>query len=681
MRGRVLLRRGAVLGLLGSSAGDAGAQPVAPTSSVAIAEGSAATSAPSPVPATPATAPGSSLAPPIAAAPAARADFSLAAYHDALAQQRLDATAPLGTEQLGRIIEAAEAHLSAGRRDEAIAVLAAVVESARFAPLSELDEGRAATFWLGDALGRAGAYAMARSYLVRLVRSSKGDSWEHRAIGRLVDFALSSGDPAAFEAELETVHAASGASWAGDVSYLRGILQERAGEPREALSSFAAVPVNSRFWSQATYRAGLLEVEQGRLGAGERQFCRIADPKQTPSVAPLFGGNDFFEVRDLSRLALGRVAHEQYRFDDARYYYHLVPGDSGHLPEALYESATSRYEAKDYASAHALLAELEAMGGHHAYEDEAYILDAYVDLARCEFPRADQRLSAFLARYEPVLAAVRQLSHEPRALGTLLGGSGEAQASELGWSPEVTDMLRAQIRVDPSYGRLTRQLADLEQQLGGLRFARADIGALSTALRGNDVVARSASPIADSATDRVARLDEQTASARRLLREAERSKEANSAELAAIRVELDAVEAEAVTLRGHGAGGEPPPEGGGLPEQLAREGALADRLTGELGDLRAALTLRRDTLAAEALMRFEKRLSRLVRRARAGRIETVLGRKRALELEVEALSQGFLPQGAVDSLDAARYLSDDEEYWPFDGEDWEDEYIGGEGLR
>jgi len=73
-------------------------------------------------------------------------------------------------------------------------------------------------------------------------------------------------------------------------------------------------------------------------------------------------------------------------------------------------------------------------------------------------------------------------------------------------------------------------------------------------------------------------------------------------------------------------------------------------------------------------------LTRLVRRAHAGRIETVLGRKQALELEVEALSQGYLPPGAVDSLEAARYLSDEEEYWPFDGEDWDDEYIGGEGL-
>ena len=36
---------------------------------------------------------------------------------------------------------------------------------------------------------------------------------------------------------------------------------------------------------------------------------------------------------------------------------------------------------------------------------------------------------------------------------------------------------------------------------------------------------------------------------------------------------------------------------------------------------------------------------------------------------------------ALDSLDAARYLKDNEEYWPFEGDDWPDEFVGGEGLR
>ena len=176
----------------------------------------------------------------------------------------------------------------------------------------------------------------------------------------------------------------------------------------------------SRFWAQATYLSGLIEVERGQLKKGENLFCKVADPKQTPRKAPLFGGNDFFRVRDLARLALGRVAHEQFRFDDARYYYYLVPQDSDHLPEALYEAATSRYEAKDYEGARELMDQLKGLHRNNPYEDEAWILDAYIDLATCHFPAADKKLKVFLARYEPVRNAARRLTKDPAAMKKLV---------------------------------------------------------------------------------------------------------------------------------------------------------------------------------------------------------------------------------------------------------------------
>jgi uncharacterized membrane-anchored protein YhcB (DUF1043 family) len=244
-------------------------------------------------------------------------------------------------------------------------------------------------------------------------------------------------------------------------------------------------------------------------------------------------------------------------------------------------------------------------------------------------------------------------------------------------------MIRTSVRIDASYGGVSRQLADLDRELGGLGAAAAEIEQLKAAVAGGAVAARLASPVADGASDRLARFDEQTAAVRRLLREAGQNQRAPQAELAAIKQELNAVEAEAHGWRARSSALEPSllTEGQGMPELLARDAALVIELEQAAPGVRAALVARQHELALEAVVRLEHRLSRLVRRARAGRIETVLGRKHALELEVEALSQGFLPQGAVDSLDAARYLSDDEEYWPFDGEDWEDEYIGGEGLR
>jgi hypothetical protein len=447
------------------------------------------------------------------------------------------------------------------------------------------------------------------------------------------------------------------------------------------------VAPNARFWAQANYRSGLIEVEQGRLPQAERLFCKIADPAQTPKSAPLFGGNEFFAVRDLSRLALGRVAHEQYRFDDARYYYHLVPADSERLPEALYESATSRYEAKDYAAAHDLLRELASLERQHAYEDEAWILDAYVDLGSCEFARADEKLKGFLKRYEPVLSAARELASDPGALrGLLAGGEGTVLqgAPGLGGSPEVARALVSAIRVDAAYGVVTRQLADLDHQISGLRALRPEIEELRAGASDPELVkARLASPSADNALERHQRLLAQLTDVRRLLRDARHAGSADAGALAAISGELERLQAGAAALEHDLGSAQRTPAVGAdaLASLLGQDAALGLELAQLSQAVRAVLLERQNDLARQALSRLERRLLRLVRRARTGRIETVLGRKRALELEVEALSQGFLPRGAVDSLDAARYLSDAEEYWPFDGEDWEDEYVGGEGLR
>jgi hypothetical protein len=120
------------------------------------------------------------------------------------------------------------------------------------------------------------------------------------------------------------------------------------------------------------------------------------------------------------------------------------------------------------------------------------------------------------------------------------------------------------------------------------------------------------------------------------------------------------------------------PRGADLADLLRADASKAGELQGRIAAARKELQDAETALAKDALHRLDLRLSRLLRRARLGRIESVLGRKRALEVEVEAIRLGYLPQDAVDSLDAARYLEDDQEYWPFEGDDWPDEYVGSE---
>ncbi len=118
-----------------------------------------------------------------------------------------------------------------------------------------------------------------------------------------------------------------------------------------------------------------------------------------------------------------------------------------------------------------------------------------------------------------------------------------------------------------------------------------------------------------------------------------------------------------------------------LPDLLRHDATYAASLGRELEGVRGELGVAETALAKDSLRRLDLRLSRLLRRARLGRIESVLGKKRALEVEIEAINAGYLPKDALDSLDAARYLRDNEEYRPFEGDDWPDEFVGTEGLK
>ncbi len=646
--------------------------PAAPAPVAALAEASAASDAGKPAPADSVDTRGAAMR----------------AYQAALDKQKLAASVPLSLQRIRDELGTIEEKISSGRRDEAIGDLVYIVESPRFDPFKSSDEGRAATYWLGDALGRGGAYQPARGYLTQLLSAPPTDIWYRRAVHSLVDLALESDEPHAMLGDLKVVGPGAPDEVSGDVAYLTGRVAERDGKPEDALTAYASVSEKSRFWAQATYLSGVIAVERKDYKKGEALFCKVADPKQTPKKAPLFGGSDFFQVRDLARLGLGRVAHEQYRFDDARYYYYLVPHDSDNLPEALYETATTRYEAKDYEGARESLDELKRLKVDHVYQDETYILDAYVDLATCKFPQADAKLNAFLKRYDPVRDAARRLTNDDAAMQKLVDAvrtSTDPASVGLGFSEDTSRALGVLVRVDAAYGRAARRLAELDHQQSGLRRAMGDLDQASERLASpKSVRPQSSEALGQSDLDKVERIEGQISELKRLLREATAASNGKAAsDLDALKQELEALQIRARAARA------------ALPSKVAKVGVKGDDLPGLLAaDRERATALYNDSqklrvtveaqelaLAKDALIRLDRRLSRLLRRARLGRIETVLGKKRALEIEVEALSQGLLPQTIVDSLDAARYLGDDEEYWPFEGEDWSDEYVGGENLK
>ncbi len=612
------------------------------------------------------------------------------AYHDAMARRRLGSSESLRVEQIGARVAEAEALVSAGRHDEAVAKLTETVEHPSFELNAESTEGRAALYFLGHALATAGVHESARAYLRKSLAQrgawDQSGAYARRSVRRLVEIALEDKTYAAGMKDLEGVPASAPAEVKGELAYLQGRAREAAGDVDGALASYAQVPQTSRFWSQATYLSGLLQVERGRYKEGEDLFCKVADPKRQDRSTPVFADERFFAVRDLARLALGRVAHEQLRHDDARYYYYLVPRDSDRLAEALYESATTRYEKKDYDGARELLDELKQLKAHHRYEDEADILDAYIDLALCRFADADRKLQGFLKRYEPVRDGARRLGQSERGTRAVLAAAragadaGAADASGASVTPDQLRAVAALVRVDPLYGEISRKRAVLEREASGLRMTIGVIDDMQRSLATTGGVRPSVSENGDPverAQDARAALD----GVRRMLDDMEAAR-VPADRLAPFRKELEGLEARLgtnPTATAEAAAAQA--AGGDLPALLGNDAKTALALSREVETVRGELANAEAALATDALRRLDMRLSRLLRRARLGRIESVLGKKRALEVEVEAINAGFLPKDALDSLDAARFLRDNEEYWPFEGDDWPDEFVGSETLR
>lgn len=610
----------------------------------------------------------------------------LSAYRRALERRRLGQSGLRREEIRDRVAEAERLTVE-GRTDEAIARLVTLVEDPRFDSFADSEDATAAIFRLGDALALAGIFEPARAYLRKILQPPRAWTggpayvWERRAVTRLVDVAIQTGDFPAGAEDLRSVPASAPEAIRDEIAYMTGRAQEATGNPDAALTAYAAVTRRCRFWAQATYLSALIHVEHGRYAQGEKLLCAIADPKRSGILTPVLADAKFFAVRDLARLGLGRIAHEEGRNDDARYYYYLVPQDSDRLAEALYEAATTRYEKKDYDGARALLDDLAASGLHHRYEDEAQILDAWVDLARCKFADADRKLKLFLSRYEPVRDAARSLGTHDVATRKLLAAVDAPSATAVdvpGFAPDVIATVAALVRVDPAYDRVMRRRAVLEREASGLVGALRAIADIERALSTNGGLRPAAEQnLGDE--DRSMLVRNALASVEEALASLEAA-HAPSGRVGPLRDELAALKTQALeakTLESEAA--EIPLEkNADLPDLLRADALGGAALRRRIQSARRELDAAELGLARDALARLDLRLSRLLRRARLGRIESVLGRKRALEVEVEAIRLGYLPQDAVDSLDAGRYLEDSEEVWPFEGDDWPDEYVGGE---
>jgi tetratricopeptide (TPR) repeat protein len=566
-----------------------------------------------------------------------------------------------------------------------------ILQHPRFKDYASLDEMDAARYQLGSSLHEHGAEASARRVLIELLRKGQERGYFAPGVRKYVDVALVSPDQAAMIDELASLGPALPEDAANELRYLRGQRLHEAKDDRGARTELEQVTPHSRFYANAQYMLGSLDTQAKRYNDAERHLCRIAGPADDQRFS-FYVDARYFQVKDLARLGLGRVAHEMRRGDDAFYYYFQVPNDSPRLPEAMFEAAYARYEARDFDNAIDLLDQLEARFPHSASADEAALLRGYVALSRCDYEHAQQHFDRFIKRFEPVVAELQRILANPVRRQALYEdlvkepvGPRRAEAEQQG-ELDLRGTLLSLLRIDPKFHELHEQVAKLDAEAaraGRLGDAYDVIGAR---LNGSDRPKEAAAESSDA--DALGTLTNDLKDVQVALRaltsqlDAMRKLGAKSGELASLEKDLAtlAKRAHALQSKVDDARFARMPTGEPASETQDARGLLADDARRARGFQKRVAVLRPQLIRAaneRALTELENlgtRLSSFVRRARIGRIDAVMGSKRRIERQIESLAAGRFPAELQNPLLVQGFLNDDEEYWPFEGDDWPDEY-------
>ncbi len=619
----------------------------------------------------------------------------LATYYAALADRRLVSAETGSIEQLRTMVAAGEELALDENYDAAALVLYEATESPRFSDFESTEEFRNAQFILAGSLSELGAYRSAFRVLERVLGHGVEDPYFGPAYRRAVDVALAGGELPSCLASLEGIGEAGLPPDAlNELRYLRGRVLYDANEDEDADAAFAEVSRRSRFYANAQYLRGVIATRRGALHDAETLFCSIATTSDTDRFT-FYVDRRYFEIRDLTWLALGRVAHEGQRAEDAFYYYFQIPADSDRVAEALFEASWAMYEGHDAETATDLLDQLETRFPGSPFVLEATLLRGYVHLDRCEFEEADRLFVRFAEVFEPLRDEVSRILASPsrreRVFEELLAlevapvAPPPAEGAVV-QAPDMRSVLLGLLRVDPAFFRLYQDVRTLDAE--GARAARVadQLGAIQVRLNGVDAPEEAVAAV-DSEPDQVDALTHDIEDARASLRalteqlDSMRGAGASADRIAPIETTLEALGDRIRTLeeglrqaQAQMAAGAASQVGTEIESMLQHDRSVTSRFPARVADLRDRMVGAANAAAVHALEELRDRLGQSLRRARIGRIDAVMGSKRRIEIQIESLAAGHFPAELMDPLRIQGLLRDDEEYWPFEGEYWRDEY-------
>jgi hypothetical protein len=631
---------------------------------------------------------------------------SLTSYFAKLEQAKLIDTATGNVATLRKELASAEAMLGGGAHAEAAVALYSIVVSPRYEALKDFVEFQNAEYDLGVALSQVAAYGAAQDAFGRVLKRGSAASYWAPAHRRVVDIAIETRDHDKVLAMLAATDKNGDVippSAAGERSYLRGRAQYERKDFVKADAELANVSNKSRLYSSALYLRGVIAAQNGKYRRSAEAMCEVAGMGDASRISFVVDQR-YFTLKDLARLGLGRLAHEQGKYDDAYYHYFQIPDDSTYLAEALFEAAWSMYQKRELATARDLTREFLAAFPNSSLWPEATLLAGYVELADCKFNDSQKLYDNLAARLTPLVAELERIRQDPgqtlalldRALGTWRTAKQQGDSQAIKLAATKTASLEEQVvgllQIDPLFVRLSDSVngmnaaaglapgtakawQDLRSQLGKTAVATTSTGAVTA--NGKDDAQQNAAQayalvgevraLRDQAEQQQARMRDQRspASDQSQLRTLVNKLAALEQKSAATADEL-AREAAAFAATGSDT----------IATMVTKDVAHAQQLQSQARALRSNMAKAAEARAMTSIERVYKDTKRVLDKAKLGKIDAVIGQKRKLDIDVQDLAAGRFPAELIGQMWNAGLIGDDEEIWPLQGDFWADEYEG-----
>jgi len=351
-----------------------------------------------------------------------------------------------------------------------------------------------ALFLLGESYFAEGQLLAARRQYAALLEGAPAQpflGYAGRSAARLVDIAVRLEDLAALPAvQLKLTQLP--ADVIGSIDYARAKLHFARGNPREAVIAARRLSQRSKYYPQAQYLLGLIELQSASPDVSATKAAKprtTSDPLPEPfsRAVPVFQRitqlklqePEHLHVVDLAWLALGRIFYETENYLDAADAYNRIKRTSPEYRAMLAELSWVYVRLGDYSRALPLLEMLELTEADTLARVEGALLRGDVLLRSKKYDAALEAYRVVRTRYEPLraeLASFVETHADAKAYydRLLLGPEdvrqpGGVAASLLGWVHELAEGDRALslIRDNGECRELLRSSFDLSAKITG----------------------------------------------------------------------------------------------------------------------------------------------------------------------------------------------------------------------